>query len=99
MSLADEIIYGREPDFEAYLRAGNALDDIDEYGFTPLIECAITERLDVMQELIKRGININKPDVTGNTALHWAVDHNNLEMVTFLLKNGANPNAYTLAGL
>lgn len=99
MTIANDIIRGRMPDFDAYLSAGESLDDIDEYGFTPLIECVITHRLPVAEKLIQRKVDINKPDVTGRTALHWAVDNNDIEMATLLLTHGANPNAYTRAGL
>lgn len=99
MTIANDIISCRVPDFDFYLREGESLDDIDEYGFTPLIESAITRQLNIAKLLIARGVNINKPDVTGRTALHWAVDNASLEFIHFLLANGANPNAYTRAGL
>ena len=98
MTIANDIIRGRTPDFDAYLRAGESLDDIDEYGFTPLIETAITRQPAIAELLIRRGVEINKPDVTGRTALHWAVDNNDLELSRLLLEHGANPNAYTRAG-
>ncbi len=62
MSVANDIIYGRTPDLKAYLDQGNELDDIDEYGFTLLIECAIADRLDVAEMLVKAGGPINQPD-------------------------------------
>jgi hypothetical protein len=99
MSIANDIISCRMPDFDFYLRQGESLDDIDEYGFTPLIECAITKQPQIAERLIAYGVNVNKPDVTGRTALHWAVDNNDLDMSRLLLINGANPNAYTSAGL
>lgn len=99
MTIANDIIRGRTPDFDAYLSAGESLDDIDEYGFTPLIECAVTRRLPIAEKLIQRKVDINKPDMTGRTALHWAVDNNDIDMATLLLTHGANPNAYTRAGL
>ena len=98
MTLADEIIYGKKPNFEAHLAQGETLDDIDEYGFTPLIECAIVDRLDVAKTLIANGVDIEKPDVTGRTALHWAVDNENLALTKLLLAHGANPNAYNRGG-
>lgn len=99
MSIANDIISCRMPDFEAYLRAGESLDDIDEYGFTPLIEAAITRQPEIAEQLIARGVSVNKPDVTGRTALHWAVDNQDLVLSRLLLKSGANPNAYTGSGL
>ncbi|HHL3493582.1 TPA: Dot/Icm T4SS effector AnkH/LegA3 [Legionella pneumophila] len=99
MSIANDIISHRMPDFDAYLRAGESLDDIDEYGFTPLIECAITRQVKIAEQLIARKVDINKPDVTGRTPLHWAVDNNDLDMTKLLLTYGADPNAYTRNGL
>ncbi len=99
MTIANDIIRGRVPDFDAYLSAGESLDDIDEYGFTPLIESVITHHLPIAEKLIQRKVDINKPDVTGRTALHWAVDNNDIETASLLLTHGANPNAYTRAGL
>lgn len=99
MTIANDIISCRTPDFDLYIREGETLDDIDEYGFTPLIECAITRQLTTAQELLARGVNINKPDVTGRTPLHWAIDNNDLDFARLLLENGANPNAYTSSGL
>jgi Ankyrin repeats (many copies) len=99
MTIAYDIIRRRMPDFDFYLRQGESLDDIDEYGFTPLIECAITRQPKIAEQLLSRGVNVNKPDVTGRTPLHWAVDNNDLDLVRLLLKHGANVNAYTSAGL
>ncbi len=99
MTIANDIISRRIPDFELYLREGESLDDIDEYGFTPLIETAITRQTHIAELLIGHKVDINKPDVTGRTALHWAVDNNDVELSRLLLENGANPNAFTRAGL
>lgn len=99
MTIANDIISRHMPDFDAHIRAGESLDDIDEYGFTPLIECAITRQVHIAEELLKRKVNVNKPDVSGRTPLHWAVDNNDMEMTRLLLANGANPNAYTRNGL
>ncbi|KTC95759.1 Dot/Icm T4SS effector AnkH/LegA3 [Legionella erythra] len=99
MTIANDIISCRMPDFEHYLRLGESLDDIDEYGFTPLIECAITRQAHIAEQLIKRGVNVNKADVTGRTPLHWAVDNQDMELVRLLLEHQADPNAYTHSGL
>jgi hypothetical protein len=99
MSIAHDIISHRMPDFEGYIRAGETLDDIDEYGFTPLIESIITRQFDIAEELIKRRVDINKEDVCSRTPLHWAIDNDSLEFARLLLAHGANPNAYTRNGL
>lgn len=99
MSVANDIIQCREPDYDRYLRDGFSLDDIDGYGFTPLIESVITRQPHIADALVKRGVDVNKPDVTGRTALHWAVDQGELSLSRFLLSSGANPNAYDRNGL
>ena len=99
MTIANDIINCRMPEFESYLREGETLDDIDEYGFTPLIESAITRQLAITEQLLLRGADINKPDVTGRTPLHWAVDNYDIPLIKLLLQHKANPNAYTSAGL
>lgn len=99
MTIANDIIQQRMPDFDLYLREGHSLDDIDEYGFTPLIETAITRQANIAEVLLARKVDINKPDVTGRTALHWAVDNHDLELTRLLLAHGANPNAYTRSGM
>ncbi len=98
MSLANDIIHGREPRYDRHVSEGYLLDDIDEYGFTPLIESVISRRLPVAQELVRRGVDIMKPDAAGRTALHWAVDFADLEITEFLLRRGADPNAYDRNG-
>lgn len=95
MTIAQDIISRRMPDFDAYLRAGNSLDDIDEYGFTPLIESIITRQFAITEQLLQRKVLVNKPDVAGRTPLHWAVDKNDFATAELLLNQGANPNAYT----
>lgn len=99
MTIANDIISRRMPDFDLYIRQGESLDDIDEYGFTPLIECAITRQADIAQQLLTRAVDVNKPDVTGRTPLHWAADNNDVDLARLLLNHGANPNAYTNSGL
>ncbi|WP_028388300.1 Dot/Icm T4SS effector AnkH/LegA3 [Legionella fairfieldensis] len=99
MTIADDIISCRMPDFDHYLRQGESLDDIDEYGFTPLIEAVITRQVNIVEQLLLRGVDINKPDVTGRTPLHWAVDNDEIDLAGLLLNHGADANAYTHAGL
>lgn len=98
MTLADELIAGNVPDLNVYLQQGESLDDMDEYGFTPLIETAIVDNYKAAELLLTHGISIDKPDATGRTALHWAVDNHNLPLVKLLLDRGASPNAYNRGG-
>ncbi len=91
-SIADQIIHGQVPDLEAYLAQGGAINDIDEYGFTFLIEAAIASNFPAMELLIKAGADVNKQDVTGRTPLHWVIDSNQIDQAKLLLNAGADPN-------
>ncbi|MEZ5944708.1 MAG: ankyrin repeat domain-containing protein [Planctomycetaceae bacterium] len=63
------------------------------YGRLTLAEMAAYKgRLDVLQDLLKRGVELNKPDPTGHTALCSACAGGNLETVQFLIDNGADVN-------
>ncbi|MBA3661793.1 MAG: ankyrin repeat domain-containing protein [Gammaproteobacteria bacterium] len=74
------------------------VNQIDEYGFTPLIEAAIIDHTKISAFLLDQGADPNRPDVTGGTALQWAVENNNQDLCRLLLNHGADPNAYNLAG-
>lgn len=97
-SLADEIIFGTVSGVEDLIRAGADVNEIDVYGFTPLIESAIMNSAPIAALLIRHGAKINEADLTGRTALHWSVDNSNLELTELLLKNKADPNSYTKGG-
>lgn len=98
LSLADAIL---QEDFNAVrqmLSYGVDVNEIDEYGFTPLIETAIIDNIELTRLLLNHGADPNKQDVTGGTTLQWAAENNNLLMCKLLLENRANPNAYNFSG-
>jgi hypothetical protein len=99
MSIAKDIIQGRMPDLKAVIQEGESLDDVDEYGFTPLIECAIAQQPEIAQALLHAGADVNMADVTGRSPLHWAIYQSDLAMSKLFLEHGADPNAYTRDGL
>ena len=73
-------------------------------GYTPLMQAAEMENIEIAQFLIEHGANINSTGHEGATPLHIAVDisidgtiqsggspgEEPLEMIHFLLKNGAD---------
>jgi len=95
---ADQIIQGQKPDFKQHFEDGGTINDLDEYGFTFLIESAIAGNTPAMTFLLAHGADVNKPDVTGRTALHWAVDNDHLEQAQILLGKGADPNSFNRGG-
>jgi len=97
-TLADDIIDENIPAIQIHLQSGVEVNDVDEYGFTPLIEAAIADNFEIAKLLLDYRADVNMQDMTGGTALHWAAENNNLELAQLLLNHGANPNAYTLAG-
>jgi ankyrin len=51
-----------------------------------------------VRTLLQRKADVNAPQIDGTSALHWAVQANNLELVNLLLSAGAKPMAATEAG-
>lgn len=98
VTLADAILQEDTDAIRQVLRYGEDVNQIDEYGFTPLIEAAIVDNLEISAFLLSQGADPNKQDVTGGTALQWAVENNNQALCTLLLKRGANPNTYNFSG-
>jgi hypothetical protein len=98
-TLADEIINN---DIDAVenilLRHRLDVNELDEYGFTYLIEAAIANNVEIVKLLIDYGADVNLQDVTGGTALIWAAENNNLRLAKLLLECKADPNAYNFAG-
>jgi hypothetical protein len=97
MSLANSIIYGTEATVLSHLQSGADVNELDEYGFRPLIEAAIVNKTPIAELLIRHGALVDDVDSTGRTALHWAVENNNVDFCALLLSHGANPNHYTRA--
>lgn len=95
MTLSDAILKGTKEQVEQMLALGADANAIDMYGFTPLIEAAIANRLDIADLLLKNGADVTKKDMAGGSALQWAVENYNLPMCYMFLRRGADPNAYT----
>lgn len=96
-SLADAIISG---DLQAVRQVMRYTDvnELDEYGFRPIIEAAIVDNIEISKLLIQQGVDVNQRDVTGGSALQWAVENNNIELAKLLLANKADPNSYNFSG-
>lgn len=97
-TFANEILFGTLQGVERFIQLGADIEEIDEYGFSPLTEASIANKIDVVALLLEYGVDINQADTTGRTALHWAADNHNLPLCELLLANKADANAYTLAG-
>ncbi len=97
MSLANAILSGDTQLVARYLQMGAPLNEFDEYGYPPIIEAAIANDANMAEFLLKYHPDVNKQDLTGGTALHWAAENANIKMIELLLQHKANPNAYTTA--
>ncbi|OJA00739.1 hypothetical protein BEV13_02585 [Rickettsiella grylli] len=97
-TFAHEILFGTLSGVERFIQSGADIEEIDEYGFSPLIEATIANKDDIVALLLRYGADIDNVDTTGRTALHWAADNHNLSLCELLLAHHANANAYTFAG-
>lgn len=57
-----------------------------------LVQAVRRGSMETARELIKQRIDVNAPHSDGTTALHWAVELDNREMVALLVSSGANVN-------
>src|SRR5689334_13708887 len=51
-----------------------------------------------VRSLVQKRADVNAPQIDGTTALHWAVQANDLELVDFLIRNGAQVSIANVAG-
>lgn len=98
MNLSDAIIHGSTQAVQNAINQGAELNEIDAYGYTPLIQTCIVNNIDMAKIVLSAKADVNFTDLTGRSPLHWAADNNNHELCELLLKNGADPNSYTRAG-
>lgn len=65
---------------------------------TPLVDAVKAGDRAAALALIARRAGVNTPEPDGTTALHWAVQRNDLELVDRLLRAGADANARNAFG-
>lgn len=97
-TLSDAILKGSLEDVASFIAQGAAINQIDQYGFTPLIQACITNDYDKTELLIRHGAEVNSFDITGSDALHWALDNSNYAICELLLQHKANANGYSHDG-
>ncbi|XP_058254273.1 kinase D-interacting substrate of 220 kDa B isoform X7 [Hemibagrus wyckioides] len=78
------------PAVRAYLDKHRDVDSRSENGQTPLMFAAEQGSVEIVQELIRRGANVNLDDVDCWTALISASKEGHVEVVQELLANNAN---------
>lgn len=62
----------------------------NEYGFLPLGDAAYFMELEIAEFLIEQGADVNGVGVAGQTALHYAAENGDVDMMRLLLSNGAD---------
>ena len=105
------VLAAREGDIgsaRALVDAGADLNQVTEYGWTPLLTAVNNRNYELASMLIERGADVNIANKGGWTPLYLATDNRNIEggdypvpkpdrdhldIITHLLEKGANPNA------
>src|SRR6266850_1867063 len=105
------ILAAREGDLEStkvLLDKGADVNQVTEYGWTPLLTATNNRHYKLAELLIERGANVNLANKGNWTPLYLATDNRNIEggdfpvpkpdidhieYIKFLLDHGANPNA------
>ncbi len=65
--------------------------DEEKYGWTPLHEATIEEKVEIVRMLIGAGANLNLKDNHGNTSLHYAAwNEQGVEIARMLIGAGAD---------
>jgi hypothetical protein len=75
------------------LKREGFLSLLNEDGYTPLQEAAISGELDIAKELVDEGVDVNVQSSEGQTALTKAAEFEHYDIVMFLLNNGATHQA------
>ena len=65
---------------------------------SPMTEAAKNGNINLIQQLLDEGYDINAVQGDGMTALHWAAENNNTKLASILIKNGADITAGTRIG-
>jgi len=74
---------------EDYLEHGGDLDSVSDTGENLLHLAIAQSELEIIQNLIARGIDLNRPDKQENTPLDRAIERRNAEIVEFLFSKKA----------
>jgi ankyrin repeat protein len=59
----------------------------------PLVDAVKARDKAAILKLLQQKVNVNTPEVDGTTALHWAVQQDDLDLVQRLIRAGANVKA------
>lgn len=75
----------------AILKGQPNIDHVDQFGRTPFAEAVSEGKLDVAKLFLEKGADINfQHPKTGASVLVWEARKENVKIIEFLLKNGAD---------
>ncbi|GHU77758.1 hypothetical protein FACS189462_0460 [Spirochaetia bacterium] len=69
-----------------------------EKKLTKFLEIFFNEGKDAISLAIKGGANVNEQDKKGWSALHYAINYEDVSLIELLLKNGANVDIQDVYG-
>lgn len=91
-SLAEEAECGSLEGIQSWLHDGADINALDAYGYPPILNATMLNRVDVVRALIDAGADVQRKGPFGYTALHAAAQGGYLEVVQELVRRGANVN-------
>lgn len=68
------------------------VDDPDDTGATPLILATLKGSMQICQQLIERGANVNHRNSNGHTPVKYSGSKNHKDLLVYLLEHGGDPN-------
>jgi hypothetical protein len=92
-SLSEEVECGDEVSVYPWVKEGADPNELDAYGYSPLLNASVLGRLNAVIELIKNGADVNKKGAFGFAPLHAAAQNGRRDCVAYLLEHGAEINS------
>tara|TARA_B100001059_G_scaffold103126_1_gene102921 strand:- start:8056 stop:8505 length:450 start_codon:yes stop_codon:yes gene_type:complete len=90
---------GNFDDFTKTIESENDLINIkDERGTTPLILASYNNRIDMVEFLLEKGVDVNQKDLSGNSALMGACFKGFIETVKILIKHNVTIDSQNFTG-
>jgi ankyrin repeat protein len=88
-SLSEEAECGAPDSLQEWLRLGSDPNEIDAYGYTPLVNACLRGCIRSVRILVENGANVNMKAMHGYYPLHAAAQNGHTEIVELLIENSA----------
>lgn len=99
------MLFGEKDDYfekAAEFFSAESMMQTDNRGVTAMHEAAKNNHLEMLEVMIKKGVNVNitqdEPAGAGDTPLHLACSYENVEIVKFLIESGADDTIQNING-